>query len=179
MPGKAASAAQSSCAVVAGAPGDERDGAREAAVRDRDARVGERGDAGGDAGHDLEGDAGGAQRQRLLAAAAEHERVAALQAHDRLPARARSTISASVCSCGTDVAAALLADEQQLGVGARAVERRVGDQAVVQDHVGARDQLERARRQQAGVAGSGADQVDAPGARRTLAGVPAEALAAA
>ncbi len=35
-------------------PGDERDGARQPALRHRDARVGGRRDAGGDAGHDLE-----------------------------------------------------------------------------------------------------------------------------
>ena len=33
-------------------------------------------------GHDLEGDAGGAQRGGLLAASCEDERVAALEAHD-------------------------------------------------------------------------------------------------
>ncbi len=35
-------------------------------------------------GHDLERDLGVAQRERLLAAAPEHERVTALQSHDRL-----------------------------------------------------------------------------------------------
>ena len=56
----------------------------DAAVGDGDAGVGGHGDGGGDAGHDLEGDAGVAQRLRLLAAAAEDERVAALQPDDAL-----------------------------------------------------------------------------------------------
>ena len=54
---------------------------------DRDARVGGRRDARGDAGNDLEADACLGQRLGLLAAAAEHERVAALQPHHP-PARA-------------------------------------------------------------------------------------------
>ena len=51
---------------------------------DRDAGVGGGGDPGGDAGDDLELDPGLAQRFPLLAAAAEDERVAALQPHDAL-----------------------------------------------------------------------------------------------
>ena len=61
---------------------------RDAAVRDRDAR---RLGNGGDrrhAGHELERDAGADERERLLPAAAEHERVAALEAHDAAPAPA-------------------------------------------------------------------------------------------
>ena len=51
---------------------------------DRDPGVGGRGDAGGDPGHDLELDPGLAQRLALLAAAAEDERVAALEPDDAL-----------------------------------------------------------------------------------------------
>ena len=70
--------------------GDERDAAGEVAVGDGDAGVRGRGDAGGDPGHDLEVDPGLAQPQRLLAAAAEHERVAALQPHDPLAGARRA-----------------------------------------------------------------------------------------
>ena len=55
------------------------------AVGDRDAGVGRGGDPGGDAGDDLERDAGGGQRLGLLAAAAEDERVAALEPDDAAP----------------------------------------------------------------------------------------------
>ena len=64
-------------------PGDHREARRHPPVRHRDARVGRRRDRAGDAGHDLEGDARGEARLRLFAAAPEHERVAALQPHDR------------------------------------------------------------------------------------------------
>ena len=71
-----------------------------------------------DAGHDLEGDAGGGERQGLLAAATEHERVAALEAHDAGGRRGRAGRAASlISSCGTGAPGAL-ADVDQLGVGA-------------------------------------------------------------
>ena len=54
---------------------------RDAAVRDRNAGEAGRANGGGDAGHDFERDAGGLQGEGFLAAAAEHERIAALQAH--------------------------------------------------------------------------------------------------
>ena len=68
----------------------ERDRRGLVAVRDRDAGVGGRGDARGHARHDLEAHARLGQRLGLLAAAAEHERVAALQAHHRAARRCRA-----------------------------------------------------------------------------------------
>ena len=65
-------------------------------------------------------------------------------------------------SPGFGLPASLLADEQQLGVRAGALQRLGGDQAVVQDRVGPRDQLQCARRQQAGIAGAGADEEARP-----------------
>ena len=65
--------------LVAGDHGEVR---RHAAVGDRDAGVRRRPDGAGDAGDDLERDPGGGQGLGLLAAAAEHERIAALEAHD-------------------------------------------------------------------------------------------------
>ncbi len=66
----------------------ERDAGGEVAVGEGDARV--RGDPErrGDAGHDLERDARGREGLGLLGAAAEQERIAALEAHDAEP-RAR------------------------------------------------------------------------------------------
>ena len=54
-------------------------------MRHGDPGVGGRGDRARDAGHDLERHARGDARLGFLATAAEHERVAALQAHDLLP----------------------------------------------------------------------------------------------
>ncbi len=83
--------------------GDEGDRGGVVAVGDRDPGVGGRGDPGGDAGDDLELDPGLAQRFALLAAAAEDERVAALQPHDAAcPARAASISRSPISSCGTD-----------------------------------------------------------------------------
>ncbi len=82
--------------------GDEGDRGGVVAVGDRDAGVGGRGDPGGDPGDDLELDPGGAQRFALLAAAAEDERVAALQPHDAPPAFAASISRSPISSCGTE-----------------------------------------------------------------------------
>ena len=74
-----------------------------AALGDRDPGVGRRGDARGHAGHDLERRRRArAQRLRLLAAAAEDERVAALEAHDGAPGRrVLDAAAALVSSWGT------------------------------------------------------------------------------
>ena len=54
------------------------------AMGERDAGVGGAGERGGDAGYDFELDAVRAQHFQFLAAAAEHERIAALQPHHAL-----------------------------------------------------------------------------------------------
>ena len=143
-------------------PGDERDRRRVVPVGDRDSRVGGGGHARRHARHDLERNAGLGQCLGLLAAAPEHERVAALEADHRpsrpskLDQRAADLILPDRRLTGT------LADVAEVRVGPRIIERTGRDQAVVQDHVGLGDQIERTARDQAGVAGPGADQVDDP-----------------
>ena len=164
VPGNAASASQSSArlglrrVLVAG---HERDRAGAVAVRHRDPRVRGGGDARGHPGHDLERDPGRAQRLGLLAAAAEHERIAALQPHDLAPGGAvldqQPLDLAPAASTGRRPPCRRRSARAS---GARAVERGRRDQPVVDDHVGGRDQLERASGQQPGIAGAGADQVD-------------------
>ena len=131
------------------------------AVGDGDPRVGGGGHSGRDAGDDLERDPRRPQRERLLAAAAEDERVAALQPHDGPPGAGVLEHQLLGPLLRDGLAAALLADEQQLGVRPRALERAGADEPVIEDHVGAGDQLERPGRQQAGVARPGADEVHA------------------
>src|SRR5690606_18871804 len=63
---------------------DERDAAREVAMRERDPRVRARRDGRRNARHDLEGNAGRSERERFLPAASEHQWVAALEAHHAL-----------------------------------------------------------------------------------------------
>ena len=65
---------------------DHDEGRGQAAVGHRDAGEGGGGHGGRDAGDDLERDAGRGQGQGLLAAAAEDERIAALEAHHALAA---------------------------------------------------------------------------------------------
>ena len=65
--------------------GDERDRRGVVAVCDGNARVRGSGDTRGDTGHDLEVHAGRSASFGLLAAAAEHERVAALEPHHAEP----------------------------------------------------------------------------------------------
>ena len=68
--------------------GDESHRLRMIAMRQRHARIGRARERRGDARNHFEGDAVRAQEFEFLAAASEHERIAALQAHDA-PARAR------------------------------------------------------------------------------------------
>ncbi len=62
--------------------GQQGEGRVAVAVRDRNARVGGGGNGGGDAGHDDVRHAGGPQGFAFLAAAAEDERIAALEPND-------------------------------------------------------------------------------------------------
>ena len=66
----------------------DRDLRRQPPMRHRNACVGGHGDRRGDARDDLECDAGRVQCLRLLAAAAEEQRIAAFEAHDGADARA-------------------------------------------------------------------------------------------
>ncbi len=68
--------------VLLGVAGDEANAVGDAAVGQRYAGVGRASGCGGDAGHDLEGDAMGGEMRRLLAAATEEKRIAALQPDD-------------------------------------------------------------------------------------------------
>ena len=77
-------------AVVRGVAAGERDAVGDAAMGERDAR--RRGHRRGrrDARHDLDTETGALQRERLLAAAAEDERVASLQPDDVRPRSSRA-----------------------------------------------------------------------------------------
>ena len=75
-------------------PRDDEERRRDAAVRDRNAGQRRRRDGARHARHDVERNAGALQRQRFFAAAAEHERIAALQPHDAACRAARRGSSA-------------------------------------------------------------------------------------
>ena len=126
----------------------------------RNSGIGRRRDPGRDPGHDFEPDSRGQQRLGLLTAATEHERVAALQANNRpvgRPVLEQQPLDLLLRYRG---ASTLLTRVDQLRLGAGAGQRLVGDQPVVDDHVGRSDQLERPGGQQPWIARTGPHQVD-------------------
>ena len=136
------------------------------AMGERDAGRGRAAERRRDARHDLDGDAAALQIRQLLAAAAEDEGIAALEAHDaaaglRLPGDQRVDLVLALA-----VVALALADIDPLGVAAREIEHARPDQLVVDHHVGALDQPQRAQRQQIGIARPGADDGDSAARRR-------------
>ena len=129
------------------------------AVRQRDAGVAGHTAGRGDARHHLERRCRGGQRLHLLAAAAEDERVAALEAHHLLAFARQSHQQRVDFLLRHAVVVALLADVDALGVGGRSGQHLGRHQVVVDDDVGLREQSRGAQRQQFGVARAGADQV--------------------
>ena len=103
--------------------GDERHGAGHAALGHRDPGARGRRHPGGHPGHDLERDPGRAARLRLLAAAPEDERVAALQAHHVAPGERVLDEQPRRLVLRHLLAAADLADVDDLGAVARAGQR--------------------------------------------------------
>ena len=124
----------------------------------------ERGDRRGrrDARHDLRGDAGPTQRERLLAAAAEDERVASLQPDDARAGRA------VLDEQRIDPRLAQPVTRHEEGVGRSLGDELGGDEPVVDEHVAGADELQPPDGDQPGIAGARADEVDAhPSSSRT------------
>ena len=92
---------------------------------ERNAGVGRDAAGGGDAGHDLEGNAGGGQRLDFLAAAAEDERVAALQPHHALALARQPHQQLVDLVLAERMVAALLAGVDALGLAAAQLEDRL------------------------------------------------------
>jgi hypothetical protein len=129
----------------------------------RDARVGRRRDSRRDSGHDRERYAGALERLGLLAAAPEHERVPALQADDSL-ARPREVDQQTVdLLLASPRIARAFAGVDQLRIRSSPCDQLGCDQAVVDDRVGAFDELDGARRREARISGPRADQIDDAG----------------
>ena len=162
--------------LVGAVAGGENDGAIDAAQRRRDRRRRQRRKPRGDAGNDAERHAGGGKRHRLLAAAAEHERIAALEPQHALArARQRDQALADIGLRRRRLAAALAGEfEPRLRAGER--QHPLIDQRVMHDDVGLGEAGERVERQQAGIARPGAGQPDVPGAKT---GTPARRAAKA
>ena len=111
-----------------------------------------------DARHDIDRNPRRAQCVALLAAAAEHERVAALQAHHAPPGTRLAQQQAVNEFLRRRLAAAALADLDHPGAGRGVVEHAAVDEVVDQDHLGLR---ERAHGFEGQKLRAGADEGDA------------------
>ena len=105
------------------------------AVGQRHARVGTTGQRCGDAGHDLERDAVARQHFEFLAAATEHEWIAALEPHDAAPRPGMLEHQLVDPVLGDGVGARGLADRHPRRVAPRESQHLLRHQPVVQDHV--------------------------------------------
>ncbi len=143
--------------------GDQDDAVVGIAGGRRDIGIGQSGDARGHAGDDAERDAGGDEAHGLLAAAAEHERIAALQAqHPQALARQFDQPLGDVPLAGRGLAAAL-AGKFPDHVRPGEAKHRLIDQRVVQDHLRLAERVDRMQGQQPGIARPGAGQPDLSG----------------
>ena len=143
-------------------PGHQRHAVRQPAVRERHAGRGRGAERGGDSGNDAPRDTVGGEHLELLAATTEDQRIAALEARHPL-ALARQAHQQLVDTLLLSAIADFLADEDPLGIAPCALEDRLGNQPVVENHVRLLQQLQRAQREQIRIAGTGADEVDLPG----------------
>jgi len=125
------------------------------------ARRGHR-DRRADTRHDLHSHSRAGARENLLAAAAEHERITALETHheaSRVGVVDQDGVDGGLLEV---VPTRRLAGEDPERVGRRLVDELGRRQLVVDDHLGATEPFEPAQRDQLRVAGAGADQDDAP-----------------
>jgi hypothetical protein len=137
----------------------DRERRRDATLGQRDPRVRRRSDGGADARHDFERHASGRQRVRLLAAPAEHERIAALEAHDTPPVPRVLDQQRVDLLLWQRVMAARLPGKDATRA-RRLAKQLPGHQAVVDDHLGAAKQFETAHGHESRIAGTRADQRD-------------------
>ena len=128
------------------------------AMGHRDARIGEAAEAGGDARHDAELHPGPRQRAGLLAAAAEHERIAALEPQHALAGLGQlDQLQRDIGLLRRRLAAAL-AGMDVLSRGVGELEQRLRHQRVVDDDIGLLQRVIAEQRQQSRRTGTGADQ---------------------
>ena len=146
---------------VAAVTGDEMHRPGNIAMRQRQLQAGGGGARGGHAGYDLHRHAGEAQTVQFLPAAAEHERVAALQPHDMRALLGMLHDQAVDGGLVHRMPAAAFADIDAAGMLGREVQDRRVDQRVEQHHIGGLQRLDGAQCQEIGGAGAGADQARA------------------
>ena len=112
--------------------------------------------------HHFERDARRSQRLRLLAAAAEHEGIAAFEAHHAFACEGFGQQQRIQLGLRDTARAVVFATVDDFRGGRGEAQQFAVDQAVIDHHLGPLQQLFPAQRQQAGVAGTGADQINMP-----------------
>ena len=140
--------------------GNEGDAGAGLAMGDRDSRVGGSGDASGDARHHLNCHAMGRQVGGLLAAAAEQEGIAALEAHDALVLLGQLHQHRVGAGLGHGVMAPPFAHEMALTVLGHQLEQGLGHQGVVHQGVAAPQQSIGLEGEQFGIAWPCPHQID-------------------
>jgi hypothetical protein len=143
--------------------GHEGHGAGNAAVGEGDARRGRRREPGGHARHHAPGDAGLGQRRRFLAAAAEHEGVAALQPHHPQPGAGAGDQPNVDRGLRQRRDTFPFAYRHDLGAGPHQPQHGPPRESIVQHEVGTPQRLRGAQGEQARVAGPGATNHTSPG----------------
>ena len=126
---------------------------------DRDPGVGRSGERRADTGHDLERDPGAREGLGLFAAAAEDERIAALEPHDPTPAPRVQDQERVDLLLRQRVMPRGLAGEDAASAGRLVEEPRI-DEPVVHDDLSAPQELEAAHGHEPGISGARADEGD-------------------
>ena len=138
---------------------DEGYAARNAALRQRESKLGAGRQRRRDARHDLVAHAGRLERGNFFLGATEEHRIAAFEANDdRVSLRRVDEPFVDELLRG-GVFPAAFADGDLFGAGGE--RHRIGmHQRIVEDDVGLREQFRRAQREQVRRAGSGANEID-------------------
>ena len=123
-------------------------------VRQWNGGTGRCGQGGGDPRHDFVADPCLSQSERLLAAAPEHERVSTFETHNAFPLPGRVDEHPFDFGNTLQVTGGQLVDTNSLRQRRGELKHWFGHQLVVDDQIGLRQTLERADREQSGVAGS-------------------------
>jgi len=124
---------------------------------------GSRGEGGGDAGDDLEGDVRGSEGSDLLAGAAEDERISRLQTEDGLAGAGAMDDECMDLRLGDARLAATFRYRKELGGGVGELENLGRDETVGENEGGGGKKAVGAKGKEAGVAGPGTDEVDVSG----------------
>ena len=143
--------------------GDDHERRCDRAMGHRNPSIGRRRNRRAHAGDHFKGNSGCRQRFRLLTAASEDERIAAFEAHHSLPGA--GAVDQRPCDLGLRhrLRAGFLADENALRFGTDFLQQHGINQAVVDNEIGPTKPLPSQQRQQARVAGTGADETHQAG----------------